>query len=64
MVFTLVGRVAHGSLHNYSSCWLFVAGCYYYYCLSNNQRWTCTKVEEAAGGLPLGWSTGRDRLLF
>ena len=36
---------------------------YYYHCLSENQRWPCTK-EEATGGLPLGQSTGKDRQQF
>ena len=45
------------------SRWLVVAGCYYYYCLSDNQQSLCTKVEEA-GGLPLGKCTGGDRQLF
>ena len=38
-----------------------VAGFYYYnYCLSDNQRWQCTKVEEAGGSYVIGlvyWQT-------
>ena len=43
--------------------WLVITGYLYYYCLSNNQRWLCTKVE-GADGLPLGWSFDRDRWLL
>ena len=31
------------------SQWLVVAGYYYYYCLSDNQRWLCIKVEGSGG---------------
>ena len=57
VVFTLVGRFTSGS--NLLVCLLVVAGSYYYYCLSDNQRWPCTKVE-GTGSLPLGQSTSRD----
>ena len=43
--------------------WVVVAGYYFYYCLSDNQRWLCTKIEGAVN-LPLGQSTGRDRQLL
>ena len=40
-----------------------VAGYHYYYCLSDNQWQTWTKVE-GGGGLSLSWLTGRDGQLL
>ena len=64
VVFTFVERLAPGSdLLVVCSRRLVVADYYYYYCLSNNHRWSFTKVERA-GGLLLSWSTGRDGWLL
>ena len=66
VAFTLVGKLKPGRICLFVcsvSQWLVVAGCYYYFCLSDNLQWLYTKVEKA-GGLPLGWSTEREGKLF
>ena len=55
----LADYIAPGSDLFVGSQQLVVADYYFYYCLTDNQQWQCTKVE-GVGGLPLGRSTGRD----
>ena len=65
VVFTFVGGLEPGSdfACSFKACGYLLLAIIFYYCLSDNEQWPCTKVGEA-GRLPLGRSTGRNRWLF
>ena len=56
--FIFVGRLL---ICLFTCTWqLIVTGYYYYHCLSDNQQWLCTKVEEAGSSHKTGLLAGMD----